>query len=195
MQHEQQAPSFQQKFKATVGWSSFIAQILAVSVQPMLRTTFGERYFGVEGNLVLLAVPLFSLFWREHDTTWLWWFLFAYIFTCAIAKKHIRVRAKSGTAQHSFYGGYPIFCRIWPFKCLRESTVKGTLEPLVVAGAAVAFLTVNVPLGTYLLWAAASLRLTQKLADGYRRTRDLDLRDAYLEQQNAAERFRGGGWQ
>lgn len=195
MQQEQRPPqSLQERFGAAVGWQSFIAQVFAVSVHPMLRTTFGERHFGVQAGLVMVLIPVYSLFWREYDTSWLYWFLFAFMFTCAMAKKNIRVRAKRGQHEHSFYGGFPLLCRVWPFTRCSERAVKAVLEPLVVAGAGAWVVTVNLPLGCYLIWAAASLRLTQKLAEGYERTRMLDMRDAYLEQKHAAERFRSGDW-
>lgn len=190
----EQPQSLQERFTATVGWSTLVAQILAMSVHPMLRTTFGARYFDFRAGIAVVVILLFSAFWREHDPYWLYGFAFAFMFTCAMARKRVHERAKRGEHQHSYYSGWPLLCRMWPFRRWRERTVKGIAEPLLVAGIAGLILQMNQPLGVYLLWCAAAMRLTQKLAEGYERTRMLDMRDAYLEQQHAAERFRSNDW-
>ncbi len=46
-------------------------------------------------------------------------------------------------------------------------------------------------LGTYLLLVSFGLFATTNLAAGFDRMRAQDMHDAFLDQQNAAERFRG----
>jgi hypothetical protein len=72
-------------FATRVQWAAFIAQILATSVQPFVRTRFGERYFGIEAALVLLAIPVYCVFWEHHDLRPMLWFLGLYLVAVARA--------------------------------------------------------------------------------------------------------------
>lgn len=190
----EQLPSLQERFTNNASLVAFIAQVFAVSVQPLLRTRLGERYLGIEAGLVLLLIPLYSVFWKGADTTWLYAYLGVFVIACIGAKSDARRRARRGDHEHSFYGGDSLLGRVWPFRRCREATLKGTVEPLVIASAGCAVMSANAPLGSYLLWSAVAMRMTQKLAEGYQRARMLDLRDAYLEQRQVANRFRDGDW-
>ena len=102
---------------------------------------------------------------------------------------------RAGAEHHSYYSGTPSVMR-WPvFRGrLSERRAKSLVEPLLVTLCGAALLPLTESLGMYLIIAAMGQQMSFKLAMAHERTRLMDLRDAFLEQQHTAERFRGGDW-
>jgi hypothetical protein len=51
-------------------------------------------------------------------------------------------------------------------------------------------MSLSEPLGGYLMLASLGLLISTHLTVGYERRRAMDMNDAYIDQQNAVERFR-----
>ena len=68
------------------------------------------------------------------------------------------------------------------------------MEPLLVLVAAWLVMPIDEALGSYLATAAVGTAISVGLARAAERKRLMDMRDAYIEQQNLANRFRDGHW-
>ncbi len=176
-----------------LGALAFVSRTLATSIEVFIHRRFGERYFGLHSAAVILAVLVFSTFWEGYDVTPLLGFLGFYFVACMGARIGIAKRRRSGDVEHSYYHGRPVLLNWWPFKKAKERTVKG-LEPFLVFFTGVFVMPVSEPLGGYLMVASLGLLVSLGLAATYQRTRQLDMQDALIDQQNLAERLRESNW-
>ena len=176
-----------------LGALAFVSRTFATSIEVFLHRRFGERYFGLHSAAVILAVLIYSTFWEGYDVTPLLGFLGFYFVACLGARAGIAKRRLTGDVEHSYYNGRPILLSFWPFKKAKERTVKG-LEPFLVFLTGAFVMPLSEPLGGYLMVASLGLLVSLGLAASYQRQRDLDLQDALIDQQNAAQRLRESGW-
>lgn len=187
----QQSMSGPDQMKMVLGALHFVCRSLAATVEVFLHKsrTFGERYLGLQAAAAVLVIFFSTAFWRDENIAPVLLFLLAYLVACGIARFAVMARVKSGGAQiHTYYTGAPRIMR-W-VGSMSEETVKRIVEPMLVFLIGALVLQANVPLGTYLMLAAGGLFASVNLAAGFDRTRALDMHDAYLDQCNAAERFR-----
>jgi hypothetical protein len=165
-----------------------VMQVFARSIEVFLRRDFGHRYLGLQGALVLVLVPVFSLLFPGYDLRPLLLLLPAYLFFCVIHRlRQFRVR-RNVPPRHSYYNGRPLLNSL--LRKLDESWIKRFCEPflVVVAGGMVG--DWNVPLGAYLSVAGICLFFVENLLAIRESQQATDLNDALIEQQLRAERFR-----
>lgn len=186
-------PSQKQQYAAFVSWLAYLCQILETSVVVFTRSGFGRRYFGLQAFAVLPLLLLYTTFWPEHDPRPIFGYLGAYIVAVALARIGSVRRQRRGEVQHSQYSGTPSILR-WPIfrRWLKESTAKGFVEPILVIAFGVGIARLHEPLAVYLVAAAFGQMIAFGIAQAYEDQRLMDMRDAYLEQQHLAERFRRG---
>jgi len=164
------------------------AQVMAAPVEVILRTRFGRRYHGVPAFLGLLSVPMWMLFWPQEDYTPI------FVFWGLVFLMQLRARIESlvmvakGEIVHTRYNGYPRLARI--FKNTNEQKIKGNIEPVLVMIVGAALLAVSEPLGSFLIVSGLSLAIVAGVIESVERNRTLSMRDAWLEQQDQAARFR-----
>lgn len=191
----ERTPSRREQYAAGVTWLAWLSQVLETSLAVFFRSGFGRRYLGGQALAVFLIVLVFSACWPNDDPRPLLWFLALYFVGCIWARLGTARQVRRGIIQHSYYSGTPQLMR-WPIiRRMREATVKTLIEPLVVFFAAAYLMPLNEPLASYLLIAAIGQMLSQGMARSYEEQRLMNARDAYLEQQQLAERFRERRWQ
>ena len=104
--------------------------------------------------------------------------------------------ARRGESCHSFYTGWPRF--LGPKATISEMSMKRCWEPGILCLLGFAVRDWNAPLGTYLIFGAASLAISVGASEAVERQRALDMNDAVIDQEQTAERFRvmrGERWQ
>ncbi len=186
-QQEQPTQPFQD-VRTGLGWLSFISRTAAVTVEVFLHGRFGERYIGLEAASALILIPVFGMFWPGYDLLPLMQFMGMYLVMCLLARISVTARALRGDREHSRYTGYPHLLRMFPL--LPEEAVKRFVEPIFVICAGAFAIEFSEPLGNYLIFAAVCLFISTNLDDMRTRSCALDLNDAVIEQQVAADRFR-----
>ena len=157
-------------------------------VEPILRTQFCLRYFGIQSLCGLFAVPLWTLLWPEEDPlpVWLFWALFVLMqLRCRIESSLMAAR---GQFIHSRYNGRPRLAFI--FRRTDEVKLKAGFEPLLVMVTGVLLMPVSQPLGSYLLVAGFCLLVNHAAIESVERARAMEIHDAMLEQQDLAARVR-----
>lgn len=179
------------QMKAVLGAVHFVCRSLATTVEVFLHKSrsFGERYLGLQAAAAVLVIFFSTAFWRGANVLPILLFLVAYLVACAIARMGVTARVRAGGPQvHTHYTGVPRIMR-WTGQ-MSEETVKRIVEPMLVFVIGALVLQASLPLGTLLMLASFGLFASVNLAAGFDRTRALDMHDAYLDQCNAAERFR-----
>ncbi len=165
-----------------------VISVWAISIEVFIRRNFGRRYIDFQAVLVIILVPMYSLFWRRDDPRFLTWFLGAYLLMCFRHRIAVLIRRRDREPVHSYYSGEPVFHKLHS-KC-DEAQFKLWYEPLLVGGIGLVLTAINKPLGVYVLLAAMCLWLLAALGKYVRAMRTMDLQDQMYEQQWQAEQFR-----
>jgi hypothetical protein len=182
-------PQQQSNIRAGAAWTLFLAQTLAASVEVFLHGRFGRRYLGIQAAAVLVAIPIYSVFWPNQNVDAMWLFLGAYAVMLMVAKAGILRRELRGDIEHSYYSGRP---RLMPvFRHIGEEDTKRCWEPTLVALGGALLLSQNQPLAVYLIAAGVGLGIAEGIKHASRRNRTTDMNDAMFEQHNLMERVRG----
>jgi hypothetical protein len=164
------------------------ARALSLTVEVFLHRGFGPRYVSCGFFGVLLI--LFTSMWFPPTTAMpLQWFAFTYGFFWLIAVVNVAIRYWRGTDKaHSRYNGYPLLCRLLP--SWKETNVK-YLEAVCVIFLGCGLTLLSKPLGDYIMVASGFVLIRAYGLASQRRNQAIDLRDTVIEQQMAAEEFRG----
>ncbi len=175
-------------FRNGLAWLGFIVKSLAVTVEVFLHRRFGERYIGLQGLAGIGLILLFCTFFPTDDVRPLVGFLGLYLVMCFVARTGVLWRRLRRDDEHSRYTGRPrllaVFCNC------KELTIKRFWEPALVALGGRVIVSMNAPLGYYLVIAAIALFISVNFSEAYDHARVLDLNDSLIEQRQAAERFR-----
>ena len=144
--------------------------------------TFGQRYLGWRtlGGGIVMAV--YAAAWPDGQGALVFVMLTCFLCLGALVGCLGWARRLAGKdGGHSYYSGEPHLLRLMPR--LGEKNIKRFIEPAgtVIAGYAIAKL--DQALGSYLMLAGASLFSAVNFATKVRRTRALNQRDAFFEQQ------------
>lgn len=191
MQETPQSPFHPDSIRRDVGIVVFVLCVLAASVEVFLRRdrTFGERYLGTRTFFAAVLLFFFPVLWPEHDPVPLLIYFGLFLVQCMLIRLAVARRLRRGGPQpHSLYSGTPLLMRLTGR--IDEATVKGIVEPMLVFVAGALTLSISQPLGTYLMLASFGLLASVQLAIGAERQRAVDMNDAYIDQRDAAERFR-----
>ena len=169
----------------------FVARALAASVEVFLHDTktFGERYLGTQTAAAVLILFLFPAVGGQEDPMPLYCFLVAYLFMCVGVRVGVVARrARGELGEHSYYSGRPYLMR--SLGRMRESTVKGAVEPVLMWLTGILCQPFSALLGTYLMIAGVGLLVSVQVTLAAERRRLLDMHDAYMEQRRIAEEWR-----
>ena len=177
--------------KQAIGVIGFFARTLSTSVEVFLRSGFGERYFGMQAAAVIPLALAFTMFWKDEDPIGLFVFLGAYVFMCAGRRIEGAIRRKRGDIAHTYYNGRPGILSWRIFRRLSERTAKRLVEPMLVCVTGALLNAVSRPLGFYLIVAGVGMIVSTGFSEAYLHVRMMDVRDAYIEQKQVAEKFRG----
>lgn len=189
MNDHSNGPNVLNDVRRNMNLAMWLIHICATPIEVFLHRFPGVRYPGVPGALVLIFVPIFSLFWPQDDPRPLMWMLGAYLVIVIGNRIEAVSRAKRGLNNaHSYYDGFPAFC--FAFPKLSERTAKAIVEPLLVMLAGLLCTEWNAPFGWYLIWGGLSLRTVNHFAQQSVNHQVLDLHDAMVGQQLVAEWYR-----
>lgn len=169
----------------------FVARALATSLEVVLHrpSTIGDRYLGAPALLALVLIFCWPVLCTPRDTTALYAYLAVYCLGLAAANgAKRRRRARGELGPHSYYTGTPLLMRALPK--LRETTVKGAVEPVLAFGIGAVLVGPAPMLGGYLMTASIALMVTVQITLAGERRRVLDTHDAYLSQRHLVEQWR-----
>ena len=178
--------------QAAENWLNFFSRTLnafAYLTEAMIHKNMGLRYIDGSIAFALGILVLYPIFWPEHDQqTYL---VFAGLFVLShIGQRFSASRRRiTGDRFHSFYSGEPLLAGLFPR--LSERAVKRHVEPLFVILLGGIALYFDRPLGTLLMVSAGAMIATNEQQMQRERERVYAMHDALLENQMAAERFRG----
>lgn len=154
-----------------------------------LRKGFGQRYLGMQAAVAVPVLIVYSMFWAGQDLRPLMGYLLMYLGMCGVARiDMLRRRWRGCIPVHSRYNGFPRLARFCPR--MSEVAIKTKAEPALVVALGLLVLTLNPPLGFFLLLTAFALAGTTGMIDAHQRLRALDMHDMVIDQQQVAERFR-----
>jgi hypothetical protein len=178
-----------QSMRGTLNVALFVVRSWATSLEVFLHRDIGERYLGWNAAAVLVLVPLYMLGWEGYDARPMEGFLLAFLGMCAVSRMAIFRRRLQGGSCHSLYTGWPRF--LGAKAKITELRMKQVYEPIGVFVLGLTFRDYEGPLATYLMIGAVCLFISVSASGTLERIRSLDLNDAVIEQELAAERFRG----
>ncbi len=163
------------------------AQVFSAPLEVMLRKNFGKNYFGWPSFLALFAIPMWMLFYPGEDPEPIMIFWCLFVLMQFRARIESGIRSARGKGGHTRYNGEPSLMRFFPK--LTEKKAKAT-ESLIVMLIGVFMLAVSEPLGTYLMASGFCLGLVGSMIESSERAKTEQMHDAWLEQEQLAERFR-----
>lgn len=177
-----------QDSKWLLSWILFFAQVLAAPIELMLRTRFGKRYFGLPHAVALVGLPMWMVFWPGEDPgTFVFFWLAALLMQVRARMEQLRLSLR-GQQEHSRYNGRSSLAFV--LRRMSERSIKSIAEPLLVLVIGLTIRPEEGPLGSYLIAAAISLWINDAVIRFRERTVAQDLHDAWIEQQNLAQRVR-----
>jgi len=189
---EQQQASTQPEFAKALNALLLVSRSLAVTVEVFLHrsSTFGARYLGVQAALGMLLVFFFPVFWPGEDAAPMLCFFAAFVVMCAAVRiATVRRRLRGEPEPHSYYSGTPLLLR--QTSRVSERSFKGVVEPAIVWLAGFMVMEWSEPLGSYLVCAGVALVISVGAAVAHERVRALDMNDAFIEQRQVSDRWRG----
>lgn len=164
--------------------------IWSMSLELVLRKDFGRRYIDWWLLPAALWPAIFALLFVEHaDPRWGSWAFWLTIGLGVIHKSSAFGRDRTGNRLHSQYDGYPHLCAVFG---VDEAKCKQKWETLFCCAVAFCLLMVNESLSLFVVGGSVAMRAKRAFIEHVQNERVADLHDAYVEQQNLAERFRGG---
>lgn len=177
---------------STQNWVAALTRTLnafAYLPEAMMHKNMGLRYVDACAPFALLILVFYPIFWPEHDLRA--YMVFGGLFLLSHIGQRIGAyrRRVNGDTCHSFYTGEPLLWRF--FSRMSERTLKRQVEPflmLLVGGVTLYF---DRPLGTLFMISAMAMIATNEQQMRRERERVYAMHDALLENQMAADRFRG----
>lgn len=174
--------------KQALAFLLFASQVITSPIEPILRTGFGRRYFGLPSFFGLFALPLWMLFWPEQDSRPIWGLWCLFIVMQLYARIQCVLMGRQGQLIHTRYNGFPRLGFI--LRRTHERILKGNCEPMLVMGVGLFVMNSSPPLGSYLFTAGICLAINLLVLDALERARVMDMNDALIEQESLAERLR-----
>lgn len=181
----------QQSGFAQTGFNVFriVVESWAATLAVLLHRNFGRRYLAQWAGGGILLIPLYGFFCLGRDLRPLTAFYIAYAVLFVAARiANVAHRLRGGGVAHSYYTGEPRLRQL--FRRVSEKTLKRFIEPALVLGVGLWIGDHNWPLSLYLIGGAIGLFLTVNDALFHEDRQAVEMNDAVIAQQCAAERFR-----
>jgi len=159
----------------------------AVSVEVMLRHSFGRRYLGLHAALVLIWIPMFISIWGHPSALPLLTYLLVYLVVVVIHRSHILLRWRQGQQEHSYYSGTPYIMRL--FGRIDELPVKALVEPGIVLAAGSLLCGFAEGFGAYFLGAAFCMAVKGAIERAQEQKIVMDTHDAFFMQRRLRSRM------
>ncbi len=185
---------FSQQFEdnSAQNWANALTRTLnafAYLSEAMIHKNMGLRYVDASAPFALLVLVFYPIFWQEHDLRA--YTVFAGLFLLAHIGQRFKAyrRRVNGDVNHSYYAGDPLLWAWFPWMSGR--TLRQHVEPffvLLIGGIVVYF---DRPLGVLFMVSAVAMNVTNEQQERRERERVHAMHDALLENQMAADRFRG----
>jgi hypothetical protein len=147
-----------------------IASVHLTCFTPLLVTGMGCRALSVTGPCALIWMLAYAQFTYCGP---LILYLGPWLLACFVQSVFLRDRR-----QHSRYTGYPLLCRF----VSNEGTAR-TLGALLLGGVGLGLLSVNEPLGHFVMGGGVAGVIKEAIEATWRQKMALDMHDAGLEAQ------------
>jgi hypothetical protein len=167
-------------------WCYLIALSHSTCLLVFLRCRFGTHFFGLNGLLAFLAIPVYAAFAHAPEML-----VFFVVWLAALIVQRIwtAVVFRRGRMEHSRYGGWPWLALLCPF-VRREQAAKCCVEPMICLLAGSLLMPLSPAMGGFVLLGTLSLLITLGFELQIESARLRAMRDAQIEHQQLAERFR-----
>lgn len=175
--------------KRALSLLAFVSQVLAHPVEVFLRTRFGSQYFGLAALVAFITLPMWSMFFPAESPVAIWALWAAYVVLLLRARMEATRMRVQGERIHSRYNGQSRLAGL--LNSMSEARIKAVAEPIAVILTALAVMEGSAAVGSYLIVAGVALGFNHYLYDAVERAKARELNDAFIEQQQLAERFRG----
>jgi hypothetical protein len=183
--------------RMTVLWTC----IGSLPAEVLLHRGLGRRALGVDAVMAFGQMIAFICLFGFHfgygphlgvfyyDPTPLCCYLMLYAFALLGARITLWRRERRGEIEHSRYNGFPY---LLPARLARfERSFKLIVEPSLVLVAGLKLWSWNMPLGVYVCFNAACMCWGNLINWRFDGRRQLDVRDAMIEQRINAQSLRG----
>ena len=158
-------------------------------VEVMLHRRMGIRYLDSRCAFGLLVLLLYPLFWERYDLRPFMIFTAVFVFMHCAQRLKSAWMIRQGDVVHSYYDGYPLLLRLCPW--VSEATFKRLVEPLIIGLVGIFTLEFDHPLAVFLIAAGVLHYMMNDREERRQRMRAMTMNDAWLDNQMAADRFRG----
>ena len=160
--------------------------VLALPLEVIWHHRFGKRYLGLSVFGSFFSMVVFAQYNLRHGSPGPL-ILFGYGFVLLWFVRWLEAHTHRHLV-HSLYTGWPWICNA-P-KPPTEEEAKGFFIPFLSFLIGFVVMSVNVPLGMYLMVCAAAMALKYRILSYAQQQRDQDQDDAIINAQFEAERFR-----
>lgn len=194
-QHNGKPQSPFQEIRQNVNILVGIAQCISRPIEALLRRpgTWGERYMSFQAMIGWLFCAMFSSFYRDHyppffrpqnDPMPMFYLLMLITGMLVVHRVAGIWRRSNGYLCHSVYSGQSWFQG-------KESTAKGTYEPIILIAFGIGLGEYNVPLCAYLVICGFALGINGAYLGAADNARLRHAKDAQIEAQWMQERMGG----
>ena len=164
------------------------ARVHALCLTVFIRRDYGREGIGMTGLGALVLIPVYAGFTNSHAMLLFWGFWFLAV----ISQRMRQYRNwRNGVVLHSRYEGYPwLAFKLFP-RIRTEGNAKAA-EAFMLFGIGGVLTYFDKPLGWFVMAGFLSIMFVEAISVEITRKRLSDMKDAQLEQQYLARRFRSG---
>ncbi len=171
-------------------WPMFILRTWATSIEVFIRGNFGARYLGLQAAAVLVLAPLYGCVKKVTNFDTMFFYLSMYLALCFVHKQTVRRRKQRNEHCNTYYDGFPVLRKFFPWLKCSEVTFKRFYEPALVIALGVLQIPGDEPLGMYVVIGGLCMGFLSNACSVQEEVRLDDLNDSILDQQALAERLR-----
>ncbi|MGL5096488.1 MAG: hypothetical protein ACRDD1_12915 [Planctomycetia bacterium] len=164
------------------------ARVHALCLTVFLRRDYGSEGIGMTGLGAFVLIPAYAGLANSHAMLLFWGFWFL-----AVVSQRMRQYRnwRNGVVLHSRYEGYPwVAFKLFP-RIRAEGDAKAA-EAFLAFGVGGVLTYLDKPLGWFVMAGFLSILFVEAISEEITRKRLSEMKDAQLEQQYLARRFRSG---
>lgn len=172
-------------FRESVNVAYFASLTLATCITPFIRTRFGTHANGF--NAVFALILIFFVAAESRDPA-MFEFLVAWIIFLVFQRLITLQTVLNRRHEHSNYRGYPWAAMLLPF--VRTERAAKAIEPVLCFGAGMLLGPLSPTLGLFIMATGVGLFILRLMEVEAVKAQLRQLRDAEIEHQYLAERYR-----
>lgn len=161
-------------------------QVHATCFTPFLRRGFGRNALGFNGIGAFILILSYAALTQSEGMFVYFWAWFAALVLQRLQTGWMALR---GHVEHSHYDGRPWVAMLFPF--VKSELSARALEPMICFIGWALLCPLSETVGGFVMFGAISLTLVEGIRRYVTQNRLQQMRDAEIEIQALAERFRG----